>query len=353
MTNPSTTDLSEVTTWPIRGQDDAVETLRSAVERGRPRHAYIFGGPEGTGKSALATAFAQALQCDQPSAPGIACRQCRSCRKIARGVHPDVQTFSLERQAALAERGSGKNTSLTIESVRELTAMSALRPMEGRWRVILIEDAETLQDVAQEALLKMLEEPPGFMVLVLLTDDAETLLPTVRSRCESIDVRHVPHPIIVQSLTDSGAREDLARDVAALATGRIGWAHRAITEPALVKRRREALDRALTWAQADGYHRLVTAVRMGDAFTKKRDETFLELEAALSLWRDVLLARLGLPRFMMNPTQAEQYGELFAGWDVGALHRAIGSVQECIGDLETNVRPRLALEAMVLQWPTR
>lgn len=353
MVGSGTTERVKYEGWPIQGQDDAVERLHSAVIRGHPRHAYILSGSEGTGKMALAIAFAQALQCDQSPSPGIACRHCRSCRKIERGVHPDVQTFSLERQAALAEGNSGKNTSLTIESVRELTAMSGLRPMEGRWRVVIVEDAETLQETAQEALLKTLEEPPGFMVLTLLTDDAETLLPTVRSRCELIDVRHVSTTTIIQSLLDTEVSRDVAEDVAALAAGRIGWAHRATKDPELAKQRREVLDRALGWTQADAYHRLVTAVRMGDAFAKKRDETFQELEAVLTVWRDALLTRVGLPGFATNLHLAGQDADRFGDWDIGALHRAIESVQDCIGDLESNVRPRLALEAMVLQWPTR
>ena len=341
------------TDWPVQGQDHAVSSLRTAVSRGATRHAYVFSGAEGSGKAWLATVFAQALQCDQPPEPGVPCLTCRSCRKITRGVHPDVRTFDLGRQAVMSERSGGKNTTMTIETVRELAATSGLRPMESRWRVVIVEDAETLQETAQEALLKTLEDPPGFMVLILLADDAEVLLPTVRSRCQQVDLHHVARPIIAESLSASGIAEDVARELAALAAGRIGWAHRAAREPNLVARRRAAVDDAMTWIEADGYHRLVTAVRMGDAFARKRDETFQSLEAVLGLWRDALLIRLELVPFLTYPAAASQLSAMLAAWDVGALHRAIDSVQACIQDLESNVRPRLALEAMVLEWPNR
>lgn len=339
--------------WPVEGQDDAVRKLQTALERNATRHAYLFSGPEGSGKAWLARVFAQALQCDQPPQPGIPCLICRSCRKIARGVHPDVQTFDLQRQAAIAERSGGKNTTMTIETVRELTSTSGLRPMESRWRVVIVEDAEALQETAQEALLKTLEDPPGFMILVLVVNDADVLLETLRSRCQQIDLRQVSRPIIAKSLKATGAPDVTADELAALAAGRIGWAHRASQEPKLAKRRQEAIDAAMTWIEADGYHRLVTAVRMGDLFSKKRDETFGALEAVLGLWRDALLLRLEMTPFLTYPGSASHLAELLAAWDVGALYRAIASVQACIRDLESNVRPRLALEAMVMEWPTR
>lgn len=345
--------VAERTSWPVQGQDEAVRTLKAAIGRDATRHAYVVSGPEGIGKAWLAQVFAQALQCDDPLEPGIPCLACRSCRKIARGVHPDVQVFDLARQAAMAERAGGKNTTMTIETVRELTATSGLRPMESRWRVVIIEDAETLQETAQEALLKTLEDPPGFMVLVLLTNDAEVLLPTVQSRCQQIDLRLVGRPAMVESLVDAGVSGEASADLASLAAGRIGWAHRAASDPKITKRRHEAVGQAMSWIGADSYHRLVTAVRMGDAFTKKRDETFQALEAVVGLWRDALLTKLDLAAYLTYPTLAGQLSAAVGTSDIGALHRAIASVQACIRDLETNVRPRLALEAMVLEWPTR
>ncbi|HEY8445750.1 MAG TPA: DNA polymerase III subunit delta' [Thermomicrobiales bacterium] len=339
--------------WPVWGHDAAVASLRQAIVADRVRHAYLFAGPEGVGKTTLATAFAQALLCTAPVSPGEPCGECLACRKVARGVHPDIQTFSLERQADASASKGAKNTSLTIETVRELCGTAALRPMEGRWRIILLEDAETLQDVAQEALLKTLEEPPSFLLLILLSNDAEVLLPTIRSRCQIVELRPVPRAAIRDGLIATGCEPELAEELAGLAGGAPGWAIAASRNPALVEERRAAVARALDWIQSSGYERLVTAVRLGDSFSRRRAETFAELDTLLGVWRDALLLRTGHTEYVTFRGQAERLAELTREWPVPAIHRAVCSVQTCLLDLEANVRPRLAMEAMVLQWPTK
>jgi DNA polymerase-3 subunit delta' len=336
--------------WPVWGHETAVDRLRQEIVRDRVRHSYLFAGIEGVGKTTLAAAFCQALLCQQPRETGVGCGVCLACRKIARGVHPDVQTFSLAVQAA-GQKGT-KNTSLTIETVREICATAALRPMEARWRVVLVEDAESLQGIAQEALLKTLEEPPAFMVMILLCNDAELLLPTIRSRCQLVELRPVHRSIIRDGLVSSGVPADRADELAALASGSPGWACRAATDPKIVEQRRQAVAKALDWLNASGYERLVAAVRLGDSFSKRRPETFADLDTLLGAWRDALLLRAGQTDYLTFRGQRDRLEDVAGAWPMEAVHRAVRSVQQCIADLEANVRPRLALEAMVLQWPT-
>ena len=345
----------EGTGWPVWGHDSAVEALRQAVARDRVRHAYLFTGPESIGKTTLATIFAQALLCRQPPQPGTPCGACVACRKVARGVHPDVQTFSLASQAAASSTKGAKNTTLTIDTVREISATSALRPMEGRWRVVLVDDAEMLQDVAQEAFLKTLEEPPSFLVLILLCNDAELLLPTIRSRCQLIELRPVPRGTIRAGLIELGCEEELARTLSGMAAGAPGWAIAAWRNPALFEERRAAVAKALDWIRGSGYDRLVTAVRLGDGFSKRREETFAELTTLLGVWRDVLLLRTRQHEYLTVIEAQGTAAEIMSRVDalpIQDIHRAVCSVRACISDLESNVRPRLAMEAMVLQWPT-
>jgi DNA polymerase-3 subunit delta' len=339
--------------WPVWGHDIAVADLRRAVASDRVAHAYLIAGPDGVGKTALAHAFARALCCQQADRPdpSLACGECLACRKVGRGTHPDVETFSLATQAAVAEKSGGKNTTLTIDTARQVRAATALRPLEARWRVLLVEDAETLQGPAQEALLKTLEEPPSFVVLILLADDAELLLPTIRSRCRLVELRPVARGVVERSLLAAGADPDLAAEVAGLAAGRPGWARRAAADPRLLDERRAALERALGWIAGTPYDRLVAAFRLGDGFTKRRAEVFADLDAVLGVWRDALLLHAAQPHYLTYRGIAERLTELARGWDLAALHRAVRAVQACIADLEANVRPRLAMEAMVLAWP--
>lgn len=337
--------------WPIWGHDAAVADLRGSIASGHVRHAYLVAGPPGIGKRTLAMAFAQALTCLTPPAPGVACGVCRSCAKIGRGVHPDVQRINLASQAATAEKANRQNTSLTIETIREVTALASLRPMESAWRVTMIDDAETLQGVAQEALLKTLEEPPGYLVLMLLSDDVNALLPTIRSRCQVVELRPVARTVTTALLEGTGVGSDEAQTLAGLSGGRPGWAVRAARDGEVVTRQQAAVDRGLAWIGSSAYDRLVTALRIGDGFTKGREEVFADLETVLGLWRDALLLHAGQQDFVTYRAGAETLGQWLPGWELGDIYQALCAVQTGIADLESNVRPRLALENMVLQWP--
>lgn len=338
--------------WPVWGHRQAVTTLSQAVATNRVRHAYLVAGPEGVGKKTLAGALAQALCCLQPPELGVPCGECRSCRKIARGVHPDVQTFGIESQIANSSKSTGKNTTLTIETIRAMTTTASLRPVEGDWRVIVIDDAELMQETAQEALLKTLEEPPAFAVILLLANDAELLLPTVRSRCQTIELSLQPRSVIEQGLIGRGVELTRAAEIAGAAGGAPGWAIRAIEQPKLLNDRREAIERSLVWVRATPYERVVTAVRLGDSFSKRRPSVFRELEIALGVWRDALLLKTGIATAVMFPSAADEIAQVVEAWPLQTVHAALRSVRQCIADLEANVRPRLAIESMVLQWPT-
>jgi DNA polymerase III subunit delta' len=338
--------------WPVWGHQATVDELVAAVASDRVRHAWLISGPEGIGKRAVAGAFASALLCQSPPAPGWICGACLSCRKVARGVHPDVQLFGIAAQTAAASKSSGKNTTLTIETVRALTATAALRPLEGRWRISIVDDAEALQETAQEALLKTLEEPPPFTIILLLANDAGALLPTVRSRCQHVELGAVTRATIQAGLESRGVPPARAAEVAGAAAGAPGWAVRAAAEPKLVKERLEAIGRAVTWIGAAPFERVATAFRLGDSFTKRRAAVFSEMQLLLGLWRDAMLLRAQLSSAVTFPAVSTQLETAVSAWSLATVHASLLSVRQCIADLEANVRPRLAMESMVLQWPT-
>ncbi|MBA3415948.1 MAG: DNA polymerase III subunit [Chloroflexia bacterium] len=339
--------------WRVWGHGAAVVSLQRAIRANRVSHAYLIAGAEGVGKRTLAQNFAQALCCpvDRPD-PAIPCGVCRSCRRVDRGSHPDVQTVSLRTQAVAAEKPGSKNTSLTIDTVRSLRSSAALRPMEATRRVLIVDDAETLQGAAQEALLKTLEEPPPTVSIVLLANDAEALLPTIRSRCQAIELHPVGSAAIEAGLVGTGVDGGAARELAVLAAGRPGWAVRAAADPGVRQRQAEAVERAVAWIESGPYERLVTAVRTGDGFAKKRDEVFADLEAILGVWRDVMLVAGGVARHATHLPQMPAIEALAESTGLAEAAVALASTRRCLADLEANVRPRLALEGMVLAWPT-
>lgn len=330
--------------WRVWGQDAAVRSLQRAVMSGA-RHAYVVAGPDHIGKSLLATEFALSLNCPSASATGVPCRVCSTCQRIERGVHPDVSHFDLERQAHI-EGGSGKNTSLAIDTVRAIGHELALRPSEARWRVMIVDDMETMRETAQEALLKTLEEPPAAAVLVLLTSDIENLLETVLSRCVVINLPVVSVKAIDEALISAGVAPAEASELATLARGLPGWAFAAANDANLRTARQEMRDEACAWIAADAYTRVVRAIKLADRFGQNRAEIAEALVTVMLEWRHLLYQSVGLTDDTdIQPGSGAQY-------PAAALVGAVESVRACLADLDANVRPRLACETMVLQWPT-
>lgn len=329
------------------GHDHAVYELKSAIQKG-VRHAYIVSGYHHVGKYALALEFARALMCMDPPAPGLSCGECSACQRIGRSTHPDVTLFDLARQQETSEKTStSKNLSLNIQTVRDITSSVSLRPMEAPNRVIIVDDVETMQETAQEAFLKTLEEPPPYAVILLLTTDAELLLETIRSRCMTVQLPTVRSSTIAEMLLAAGVNQKEADTISAASIGRPGWAIRAANDDDLLEGRLALQSLVESWIKGDQYQRIAEATRLGDAFSKDRNAVYARLSVAQTIWRAVVLQALGVADVEHPPAYFAD-GAPIAAEDVV---RALRSVERCLSDLDSNVRPKLALQSMVLQWP--
>ncbi|MGH2379503.1 MAG: ATP-binding protein, partial [Candidatus Limnocylindria bacterium] len=173
------------------GHGRILDRLGARAAEGDVAHAYGLFGPRSVGKRTVALRLAQTLQCER-ALPG-GCGTCLSCRKIERLVHPDVR---------LVTRAGDKKL-IGIEQIREMREDLALRPLEGRRRVVIIDDAGEM-DQAQDALLKTLEEPPSHAVLLLVTTTPASLHETIRSRVQPLQLRLVPTDEIARRLSARG-----------------------------------------------------------------------------------------------------------------------------------------------------
>ncbi len=165
--------------WNFIGQEWAVDLLRKHITRNTTRQAYLFTGPQGIGRRTLALRFAQALNCQNPPAPGEACGTCRACKGILKEEQADLSVI----------RRNPERTRILIEQVRDLQHTLALAPYESKTRIALLVNFQEATEDAQNALLKVLEEPPDRVILILTAESAESLLPTISSRCEQIRLR--------------------------------------------------------------------------------------------------------------------------------------------------------------------
>lgn len=170
----------------LLGNEDLKRRLSASFLAGKHSHCYLICGPDGSGKKTLAGLMAQALQCEAASAP---CGRCNICRKIQNGIHPDVITID----------DPDKKT-VSVELIRQLQADAFVHPNEGKRKIYLIPRAQDMTDNAQNALLKLIEEPPSYAVFLLLTTNAGKLLPTVRSRSVELRMEPVEYAVAQQWL---------------------------------------------------------------------------------------------------------------------------------------------------------
>jgi len=306
----------------IQSQDRAVSFLRAALRRGTLHHAYLLGGPEGAGKHAAAVALAQAANCEQNRAeaqPDEGCGRCGPCKKIAKGVHPDVLVLRDERsmvKAGLWEAKGGRTPSkdIVVDQVRDLVDHRlALKRFEGRRRFVIVDPADAMNVQAQNALLKTLEEPPAETTIVLVAANPDALLPTIRSRCAKVAFSPVG---------DGG--------LGALAEAHGG----AIADAA-----------ALDPANALGW------IAFGQAHGGDREDARGACELLLAWLRDVLAvqaagesAPLALPGF------AETTRQVAAAISPAEALARRERVEAAILALRQNAAAPLALERMIIGW---
>ncbi len=324
--------------WQMVGHHRAILLLQRSIETQRISHAYLFSGPRQIGKYTLALQLAKALNCQEADRP---CGRCRSCRKIDKGIHPDVQAIYLEE--------GSKN--IGIDAVRKLQEGVALKPAEGYAKVYIFRDAERLSEPAANALLKTLEEPPRSVVLVLTTADASMLLPTIVSRCQQLELRPVATAEIEQALGERAVPPEQAKLLATLARGRVGWALETASHPARLEKRKELFCRLATLPTADRVSRFAFAAEVATLHGRDPEAARGILESWQSWWRDLLLKRLGLDELVVNVDHQEQLGAQSSGYSVETLSRMVGTIQGTISMLSQNVNARLSLETLMLSVP--
>lgn len=372
-----------MTVWDdVVGQPDAVAVLsRAATDPAAMTHAWLVTGPPGSGRSVAARAFAAALQC-----PDGGCGHCHACTTTLAGTHPDLTVVATEKVV------------IQIDEVRELIMTASRTPTLGRFRVIVVEDADRMAERTTNVLLKAIEEPPPHTVWVLCAPSAQDVLPTIRSRCRGVVLRVPPPEAVAELLVRrDGADPALALAAARAAQSHVGLARRLARDDGARDRRASVLEiarrirgvpdavlaagelvdvakaEALAATQErDAAERaeLLRALGAGEGETlpprlrsqvkqleddqkrratrRQRDVLDRAMVDLLSLYRDVLVMQLGATVELVNTEHAATVRALAADSTPEQTIRRMDAIGTARERLEGNVAPLLAIEAMAI-----
>lgn len=365
----------------VVGQDAQIEGLRAAVsDPVAMTHAWLITGPPGSGRSHAARAFAAALQCDKGG-----CGECHACVTALSGAHADVTRIATEK------------VTISIDEVRDLVGLAQRAPSGGRWRVIIIEDADRMTERTSNVLLKAIEEPPPRTVWLLCAPHAHDVGITIRSRCRAVTLR-TPDPGVVAALLieKDGIAPDLAMEVALAAQSHIGIARRLAKDPHARARRDQVLalatdvrgvgdavlaaadlvavadeDAAAATEERNASEKAELLMMLGAASgtlppalrsqvreleddqkrratRHKRDVLDRAMTDLMSLYRDVAAVQVGADVTPLNTAHDAKSRELAARTSLTDTMRCLDALALARTRLAANVQPLLAIEAMIL-----
>jgi len=354
-------------------------------------HAWLFTGPPGSGRSVAARAFAAALQCTGDPAGPRGCGECHDCRTVLAGTHPDVRSIVPE------------GLSISVAEMRALVQAASRRPVAGRWQVVIIEDADRLTEGASNALLKVVEEPPARTVFLLCapSDHPDDVSVTIRSRCRRVGLRTPPADAIAEVLhRRDGIDAETARWAASVCGGHVGRARRLAVDPQARARREAVLDvpravhsapdllaaadalvaaaetEARTQTETrDGAERAELETALGKGGTGKgaaaatrgiagavrdlerrqksratrtqRDSLDRALVDLAGFYRDALAVSYNAAVPLTHPDRSRDVHTAATHYPREAVLRRLEAVLACRQAIELNVKPRIAVEALV------
>ena len=258
----------------IYGQEQIKEHLQNALSTGKVSHAYILNGEKSSGKEFIAKVFAMALQCEEDGKEP--CQKCHSCRQALSGNHPDIIRVIHE-----------KPNTISVDDIRtQVNGDVAIKPYSGKYKVYILSEAEKMTAQAQNALLKTLEEPPEYAVIMLLTSNVNALLPTIVSRCVTLDMKPVPDEVVRRFLCGQMQVPDYKAEVCvAFARGNIGKAKALASSEDFEKVKAEALS-LLKYIQEMDLNEIIAAVKK---ITEYKLEVSDYLDICVIWYRDALL----------------------------------------------------------------
>ncbi len=304
--------------------------LQETIKKDSVAHAYIFEGPDGIGRRETALSFTAMLMCQSEMAP---CRTCKSCQLLAEGSHPDfMEIYSQEK-------------SISVDEVRNILKGLVIRPLYSRYKVIIINDADSMTVQAQNALLKSLEEPPSYVIFILTVESAAAVTPTVKSRCQRVLFDKLRSEEIYSILEEKhGPRKPEWDFIVSYSDGVVGTALQLVEAPGFMELRNEVLHAAneLLRVESDVF-------KIYELFEKNNDRVDFILRIMLMYFRDILIYnQTSNYNILINSDKKDMIiGN--ADLKLSSLIKCINAVWSAKRGLEYNANFQLAIEVMLMK----
>lgn len=319
----------------IIGQESIKKHLQTAIKTGNLSHAYIINGEYGSGRQTIASALAKTIQCQSKTDDTDACGVCTSCKQAESHNHPDIKYITHDK------------TSISVNDIREqLNNDISIKPYSSEYKIYIIPDANKMTEQAQNALLKTIEEPPVYAIIILLTENCDSLLPTIRSRCVTLTMNPVEKDKICTYLENKFQLEPEQAQIAAnYCQGNIGKAIRFASSSDFIEMKNQVLKLLKNLDSMD----IASIIDTIKEFSTHKNDINDYLDLMLLWYRDVLMFKVTKDaNLLLYSDEYSAISEQATKRDYENIENIIAAIYKAKVRLKANVNFDVTIELMIL-----
>ena len=319
----------------IIGQESIKKHLQTAIKTGNLSHAYIINGEYGSGRQTIASALAKTIQCQSKTDDTDACGVCTSCKQAESHNHPDIKYITHDK------------TSISVNDIREqLNNDISIKPYSSEYKIYIIPDANKMTEQAQNALLKTIEEPPVYAIIILLTENCDSLLPTIRSRCVTLTMNPVEKDKICTYLENKFQLEPEQAQIAAnYCQGNIGKAIRFSSSSDFIEMKNQVLKLLKNLDSMD----IASIIDTIKEFSTHKNDINDYLDLMLLWYRDVLMFKVTKDaNLLLYSDEYSAISEQATKRDYENIENIIAAIDKAKVRLKANVNFDVTIELMIL-----
>ena len=319
----------------IIGQESIKKHLQTAIKTGNLSHAYIINGEYGSGRQTIASALAKTIQCQSKTDDTDACGVCTSCKQAVSHNHPDIKYITHDK------------TSISVNDIREqLNNDISIKPYSSEYKIYIIPDANKMTEQAQNALLKTIEEPPVYAIIILLTENCDSLLPTIRSRCVTLTMNPIEKDKICTYLENKFQLEPEQAQIAAnYCQGNIGKAIRFASSSDFIEMKNQVLKLLKNLDSMD----IASIIDTIKEFSTHKNDINDYLDLMLLWYRDVLMFKVTKDaNLLLYSDEYSAISEQATKRDYENIENIIAAIDKAKVRLKANVNFDVTIELMIL-----